>query len=796
MSPVYQPVIQQPAAIDLLQDKEESYRSFVSSWKTFYILTELNKRPNEYQVAMLKHCVGVEAVKIIETSLQYEEDSRKVDNILKILHIYCVGERIREDCTRKKLIAFGNNLTLEEAVKICRSQELAARAMKDISSQALTSDLPTKPVEAVSRSSRRQKPAYVSKPSVGKSGTCGYCGGITHPRSQCPARSDRCKECNKVGHWGKACRSAIFSKRDNLAETESDGPAEETLFCEDLKIDSVHNHPGWSATIEVDKTPVKFKLDSGADASVMKITEPMVQKVNLDQARSRLRGPENHSINCLGTFTACLRYGRKSTNETIYVIANQNTNLLSREAFKNLGLLTCNVYQVETDIETIYQQYPTVFNGLDFVKDYSYEISLKEDTRPMCIYTARFVPQPLLPKVKDKLQKMVKMGVISPVKEATEWCSGMVPVPKPDGSVRICVDLSHLNQSVRREIYQTACVEDSLAKLGQSKVFSHLDANSGYHQINLTKHSRLLTTFLTPSGRYAFNRLPFGISVAPEVFQRYMNELLGDIERVIIHMDDILIHAATREIHDDRFRQEAFARLKEILASDKVLAPYDPKLETVLATDACNSGVGAALFQIQADGTRRPVSFASRSLTEVEGRYAVIEKEALAVAWGCERFNQYLHGLMFTVEVDHKPLVTLLNSRNLADMPARVLRFRLCLMKYSPTVTYITGSKHHVADYLSRTNGAPTTVSEVQFIDEVEYFNKVFIPKHSPVNRIQDAQNDDPILRKVIEFCQRGWPAYKSEHPSLTPYFDHQGHLTVDKEVLLYDGRLVIPGGL
>ncbi|XP_067943190.1 uncharacterized protein [Watersipora subatra] len=350
MSTVYQPVIQQPAAIDLLQDKEESYRSFVSSWKTFYILTELNKRPNEYQVAMLKHCVGVEAVKIIETSPQYEEDSCKVDDILKILHLYCVGERnvihdrylfnstsqtegqlfeafylelrqkaqkcqfgyvesdlirdrivlgIREDCTRKKLIAFGNNLTLEEAVKICRSQELAARAMKDISSQALTSDLPTKPVEAISRSSRRQKPAHVSKPSVGKSGTCGYCGGTTHPRSQCPARSDRCKECNKVGHWGKACRSAIYSKRVNLAETESDGPVEETLFCEDLKIDSVHNHPGWSATIEVDKTPVKFKLDSGADASVMKITEPMVQRVNLDQARSRLRGPGNHSINCL-----------------------------------------------------------------------------------------------------------------------------------------------------------------------------------------------------------------------------------------------------------------------------------------------------------------------------------------------------------------------------------------------------------------------------------------------------------------------------------------------------------------
>ena len=81
-------------------------------------------------------------------------------------------------------------------------------------------------------------------------------------------------------------------------------------------------------------------------------------------------------------------------------------------------------------------------------------------------------------------------------------------------------------------------------------------------------------------------------------------------------------------------------------------------------------------------------------------------------------------------------------------------------------------------------------------IDKVEYFNKVFVPKHSSMNCMCGTQNDDPILQKLIEFCQHGWPAYKSEHQSLTFYFNHQGHLTVDKEVLLYDGRLVIHAGL
>ena len=62
-------------------------------------------------------------------------------------------------------------------------------------------------------------------------------------------------------------------------------------------------------------------------------------------------------------------------------------------------------------------------------------------------------------------------------------------------------------------------VDESLAKLGNSKIFSKLDANSGFWQIPLDEESRLLTTFVTPFGRYCFNRLPFGISSTPEIFQ-------------------------------------------------------------------------------------------------------------------------------------------------------------------------------------------------------------------------------------------------------------------------------------
>ena len=92
----------------------------------------------------------------------------------------------------------------------------------------------------------------------------------------------------------------------------------------------------------------------------------------------------------------------------------------------------------------------------------------------------------------------------------------MVVVPKKTGSVRICVDFRHLNESVLRETHPLPKVDNTLAQLAGATVFSKNDANSGFWQIPIDESSRELTTFLTPFGRYYFNRLPVGITSAPE----------------------------------------------------------------------------------------------------------------------------------------------------------------------------------------------------------------------------------------------------------------------------------------
>ena len=116
-------------------------------------------------------------------------------------------------------------------------------------------------------------------------------------------------------------------------------------------------------------------------------------------------------------------------------------------------------------------------------------------------------------------------------------------------------------------------------------------------------------------------------------------------------------------------QQRAFEQIKTTLTSAEVLACYDPSRPTIIAADASLNGIGAVLLQVQDDGNRRPISYASRSLGDVEKRYDVIEKEALAGVWACEKFSEYVVGMHFVLETDHKPLQTLFNTTELSKTP-------------------------------------------------------------------------------------------------------------------------------
>ena len=107
-------------------------------------------------------------------------------------------------------------------------------------------------------------------------------------------------------------------------------------------------------------------------------------------------------------------------------------------------------------------------------------------------------------------------------------------------------------------------------------------------------------------------------------------------------------------------------------------------------------------MQLHDDGEWLPVAYASRAMSPSEQRYAKIEKEALGITWVSERFSDYLIGLEFHIEIDHKPSVPLLSSRNLEDLPARVKRFRMRMMRFTYSISHVPGKSLYTADTLSR----------------------------------------------------------------------------------------------
>eukprot|EP00731_Ephydatia_muelleri_P008513 Em0004g851a len=247
--------------------------------------------------------------------------------------------------------------------------------------------------------------------------------------------------------------------------------------------------------------------------------------------------------------------------QVTYKNAHSQEPSRKRTEFKLTGLPALRALQLvaRTDAisqyeKQIYQKHPHLFTGLGTLGP-EYTIKLKANTLPYVLSTLRSVPLPLRDKVKKELDRMESMGVISRVDGPSEWCAGMVVVPKKGSeSVRICVDLRPLNESVLRENFPLPKVDENLAQLSGATVFSKLDANCGFWQIPLAKHVQLLTTFITPFGRYCFTKLPFGISCAPELFQKRMSDILQDIERKLCQMDDVLVFGSSQEEHDDRLK--------------------------------------------------------------------------------------------------------------------------------------------------------------------------------------------------------------------------------------------------
>ena len=206
----------------------------------------------------------------------------------------------------------------------------------------------------------------------------------------------------------------------------------------------------WNCTIRVDGHEVPFKVDTGAEVTV--ISEELWTSLHLSQLKpptKRLHGPDSKPLKVTGELCATLQYRGRQCIQPIFVVKHLQHNLLGLPAIQALHVLA----QVDDISTPIPEQYPNLFKGLGTFKGNSYTIQLKPDAKPFALFTPRNVPLPLRRKVQDELVRMESLGVISRVEEPTPWCTGMVVVPKKSGAIRICVDFRPLNDNVLCEVH-------------------------------------------------------------------------------------------------------------------------------------------------------------------------------------------------------------------------------------------------------------------------------------------------------------------------------------------------------
>nr|XP_037273151.1 uncharacterized protein LOC119165061 [Rhipicephalus microplus] len=612
--------------------------------------------------------------------------------------------------------------------------------------------------------------------------TCEFCGRAPHPRSSCPARNSVCNSCKRKGHFAEVCRARQAKQKLGSIQLHAVGTLAAAKFVD----------------ITVDDYTAQFKVDSGAEVSAVPSDFPALP-AKLDPDNSLLTGPGGQPLRVLGSYMARLWWHGKMSSRRLYVIQSLTVPLLGLPALQALKVVKF-LDELQTPKATLRAE---LFQGLGTLKD-EYTILLRPDTVPFSLSVPRRIPIPLREVVRHELDKLEEGGVIRRVDNPTPWCfGGLVVVRKADGSYRLCVDLTQLNKVVLRERHILPTVEQVLGLLRDATVFSKLDATASFNQMarilegqegvanmiddilvfgrTREEHDGRLSQVLSRLAkaglrlnqdkcRFGVSEVSFlgvivsaqGIRPSPDKVEaiktmeaptdiagvrrllgmvNHLARFLPSISEVTAPIRALLNKSATWVWQHEQ--NAAFEKIKELLTSDRCMAKYHPSYATTVSADASSFGLGAVLLQTQPSGERRPVEFASRSMTETEQRYSQTEKEALATTWAIQRFDECVRGITFDVETDHLPLVSLFGKMELDMLPPRIQRLRLKTMRYQFRMLHVPGKL------------LATAAQVVSGMSEA-------LPL-SPED-VRQAQESDGECRALTSFCQNGWPQ-KSKLP-------------------------------
>ncbi|XP_008189883.1 uncharacterized protein LOC103311865 [Acyrthosiphon pisum] len=763
----------------LRQPKDLSSGKDWTRWKSVFSLYMVGsgaiKLKEEEKIAILLHCIGDEGRTVSET-FEFTEKDRTYDTIIKKFDEYyvpalnesvetfkfnsrvqgadetfekfetdlrqlsnnCNFGLLRDRLIRDRIVAGVKckivqdrllrtpNLILSKACEIAKSAEQTTEQ-----AAAINNGQPTE-VQAVFQHQKTNKKEQ-------KQTICGKCGKI-HNFKECPAYGKQCHTCKGNNHFSNMC----FKKINN------GNPAYvKNRYVRNNKNNNVKNN---KKVFEMKEDEVLF-----------------LGNINVDSIVDR----------------------------DFIVVDEQSQPIIGFETMIKLNLVK-KLYEVNANIMDD-PKYKSISEGIGLMKVEEYDFKIQPGAVGNITYTSR-VPFTVIDELKRELETMVNNDIIIKEEEPTEWVNPIVVVKnKNKKGIRICLDPFHLNKVLLREHFNLPTFEEISSKFSGAKLFTVLDASKGFWQLPLTLKSSKLTTFITPFGRYRFKRLPFGIKIAPEVFHKTftkskeehddilrkvldkalsvgikfnreksqiaVNEVkfLGhifsekDLERFLGMMTYVQkfvpnmsqLAVPLRELlkkdcnwYWGETQIKAFNVLKCALTSEPLLQYFDLNKKCTLSVDASKDGLGAVLLQ-----NDYPVAYASKTLNDTQKQYAQIEKELLAILYGCERFKQYIYGKFLKI----------------AD----------------------TLSRAHIKDNIDLCE------SEIEL--QVNMIIKKLNISENKLRLFKEESKKDTELQMLLEFVKNGWPSINNIPDQIKKYVTFSEEL-FEKDGLLFKGQcLIVP---
>ena len=410
---------------------------------------------------------------------------------------------------------------------------------------------------------------------------CFRCAKRNHSSESCYYRNVRCHRCQKSGHIAPKCpekrsqrkptanggenrtkqkkqkkQGGIHSGEDTPAEpVKVYDPVDKTAWPMFTIVDSHARCKAFIVPVLIHGKSVDMELDTGASVTIVpkSVWNDVLTAKPLQQTDVKLRSCSGHEIPVVGEAKVQVSYGNQEAHLPIIVTANDGPVLMGRNWLSVLKLDWKEIKQIFKEssdtIEDLTTKYAPLFDGgLGTIKGVTAHLKLKANATPK-FFKPRPVPFALKEKIAEELKRLERLGVLEKV-EFYDWASPIVPVFKPDGTVRICGDYKvTINPELDEPEYPMPTAEELFTQLNGGEKFSKLDLSSAYQQVLLDEESKQYVTSNTHLGLFRDTRLRFGVAASPAIFKQTMDSIMGGLNGVGGILDDLIVTGSNDEEH-------------------------------------------------------------------------------------------------------------------------------------------------------------------------------------------------------------------------------------------------------